>query len=356
MRSATVIVLFTIIGLLGSCSDDDSTERRACLDAPGGEPVEPAATDATDTLVLLAHDSFAVSPGVLETFTEQTGIDVEVRTLGDTGQLVSEAVLTAGEPLGDVLFGVDNTFLCRALEASVFEPLALDLTAIDPTLDLDPHHRVVPVDFGDVCLNTSGAEPAPASFRDLVDPEYAGELVTQDPETSSPGLAFLLATIAVLGDGWRDYWAGLVANDVEISPDWTTAYFVEFAASGGDRSIVTSYATSPVAEVLFSDPPVSEPSTSVVVDSCFRQVEMAGVLRGTEHPEAAAALVEFLVSPTFQADVALSMFVYPARTDVELPPEFAVAPTIEDPITMDPVTIHENRDAWTSEWREIVLG
>ena len=79
------------------------------------------AAQDSDTVVLVTHDSFAISESVLESFTAQTGVTVEVLRAGDAGQMVNQAVLSKSNPLGDALYGVDNTFLSRALDAEIFE-------------------------------------------------------------------------------------------------------------------------------------------------------------------------------------------------------------------------------------------
>jgi thiamine transport system substrate-binding protein len=263
-----------------------------------------------------------------------------------------------------VLFGVDNTFLQRALDAKVFTAYESPALADVPdALELDDGHRVTPIDVGDVCLNYSkaaftGSPAAPATLDDLVKPAYKGMFVTENPESSSPGFAFLLATIAKYGEkGWEDYWKQLRANGVEIASGWEQAYNESFAGGKGKRSIVTSYASSPVAEVVYSDPKVSTPPTAVVRDSCFRQIEFAGVLRGTKHTAAARQLVDFLLSTTFQEDIPLNMFVYPANTKAKLPDEFVEhSVTIDAPLQLEPKLIEQKRNDWTKRWNEIVLG
>jgi thiamine transport system substrate-binding protein len=372
VRIAGVVVC--LFGIVVACGDDDTggtddaaADPATCLDAPsvdgGTAPtVEAVESSPGTTITLVTHESFAVDPGVLEAFTERTGIEVEVLAAGDAGTVVSQSIISRDAPLGDVLFGVDNTLLCRALLADLFVPYeAAALAEVPDDLELDPHHRVTPVDYGDVCVNwwTDDLEGAPpTSLEDLADPRFAGELVTPSPETSSPGLAFLLATVARFGeDGWEAYWEQLRANDVLVTTGWNDAYYGEFVAGGGDRSLVTSYATSPAAEVVFADPPVETPPTGVLTDGCFRQVEFAGILAGTDHPGEAAALVEHLLSPDFQTDIPLSMFVFPARADVELPEVFTrFAAVADEPLELDPVTIEEGRDRWTERWTEIVLG
>ena len=314
------------------------------------------------TVTLLTHDSFYVSPETFEAFADQTGIEVKHLASGDAGALVAQACLTAGEPLGDVLFGIDNTFLQRGLDCSMFEPYeSPNLAGVPDRFELDSEHRVTPIDFGDVCLNYwvdafDGSPPPPSSLDDLIDPAYADMLVVQSPETSSPGLALLLATIARYGDGWEDYWAALRANGVAVTAGWEDAYYGEFTAGGGDRPIVVSYASSPPAEVIFADPPVDEPPTGVVTASCYRQIEFAGVLAGAGNPAGAQALIDFMLTETFQDDVPLNMFVFPVIDSATLPPEFvAHAQIAEDPFMLEPAEVEAQRNAWTDRWVEIVL-
>ena len=258
------------------------------------------------------------------------------------------------------MFGIDNTFLQRGLDAGLFLPhQSPALGNVAEELQLDPEYRVTPIDYGDVCINywIDQVDEPPTSLDDLTRPELAASFVTQDPETSSPGFAFLLATIARYGeDGWEDYWSELRAGGVTVTPGWNDAYYGEFVAGGGDKALVTSYGSSPVAEVLFATEPIDEPPTGVLADSCFRQIEFAGILAGTEHPAEAAALIDFMLSETFQADIPLNMFVSPANGQVEVPELFAQhAAAVDEPLILDPATIEANRNDWTERWAEIVL-
>lgn len=319
------------------------------------------------TLRLLTHDSFAVSDDVLAAFTDETGIEVELLQGGDAGTVVNQAILTKGNPQADVLFGVDSTFLSRALEADLFVAYeARDLDEVDVAFRLDPAHRVTPVDYGDVCLNYDKAFfaqadlPVPQSLEELVDPRYADLLVVENPATSSPGLAFLLATIDHFGeDGWQDWWRALRANGVTVSDGWEDAYYGQFsggATSEGARPLVVSYASSPPAEVIYADPPVEEAPTGVITAGCYRQIEGAGILAGTAHEAEARLLIDFLLSEPFQADIATSMFVYPVRGGIELPPAFLDHTVTPDAVaTVDPDQIEEHRDAWIDEWTDVVV-
>jgi thiamine transport system substrate-binding protein len=339
--------------------------------APSGTAdvtVAPPASFAPTTVRLLTHDSFAVSDDVLAELAARTGVTVQVVTAGDAGELVNRAVLTAGNPEGDVLFGLDTTLLSRAVDAEVFAPYRpAALAEVSPELrEIDTDDAVVPVDYGDVCVNRDdrwfadrGLVP-PATLEQLADPRYRDLLVVENPATSSPGLAFLLATVARYGEeGWTGYWERLRANGVRVVNGWTEAYTGEFSGGGGrgTRPLVVSYASSPPAEIVFAaDPKPSAPSTGVLTDGCYRQVEFAGVLRGTDRPEAARAVVDWLLSEPFQADVALSMFVFPARDGTALPEVFTrFAAVPPEPLALAPEVVAENRDRWVEAWTEVVL-
>ena len=318
------------------------------------------------TLRLVTHDSFAVSESVLARFTKRTGIKVRILNSGDAGAALNQAILTKDHPLGDVFFGVDNTFLGRALDAGIFRPhTAKGLDEVPAEYQLDSQHRLTPIDTGDVCINydkrwfADEGLAVPSSLDDLTEPAYRGLLVVEDPATSSPGLAFALATIARYGDGWRDYWTKLRDNDVTVVSGWEQAYEGEFTQGGnkGTHPLVVSYASSPPAAVYFSKPRPKTTPVGTMLDSCFRQIEFAGVLEGTEHEAAAGRLVDFMLSPAFQADLPLRMFVFPVRTGTPLPKvfeKFAEVPSA--PLSLPAEQINRNREQWIQQWRATVLG
>jgi thiamine transport system substrate-binding protein len=317
-------------------------------------------------VVLVTHDSFAISPEVKKAFEKESGLKLRILKAGDAGEVATRALLTAGDPEGDVLFGIDGNLLQRTLDGDVFESYeSPELARLDPALRLDPENRATPIDHGEVCLNydkrwfaSHGIEP-PQELADLLLARYRGQLVVENPATSTPGLAFLLATIAKFGDRWQTFWRGLRANGVLVVDGWEDAYYSRFSGSAGSkgtRPIVVSYASSPPAEVIYAKPRPDEAPTGVVEASCFRQIELAGVLRGAKNEEGARELIDFMLSKRFQEDVPLQMFVFPARTDAALPPEFeqfAVVP--KHPLELPPDEIEQNREGWVDEWTDIVV-
>ena len=310
-------------------------------------PSSNSSIDATpNEVTLLAYDAFTPQEGIFDAFTAATGAKVKVVTGGDSGVLISKAILTAGTPEGDVLWGLDNTLLSRAQKTEL-------LTSYEP------------VDTGDICVNYdkqwfgSRDIAPPTSLEDLALPAYKNLLVVQDPVASSPGLGFLLGTIAHFGvDKWQNYWKSLKENRVRVSPDWTSAYTIDFSGSSGKGKypLVVSYGSSPPAEVLYAEKPIDSPPTAVIESTCFRQTEYVGVLRGARNPNLAAQLISYLLDVPFQESMPLSLFVFPVNKKAALPDlftKFAVAP--KNPLTLEPADIEKNRDAWLNSWRDIIL-
>lgn len=356
-RKATVLAVGLGLVTLSACGSSGS----------GGD----GSAAGSKTVTLVSHNSWAVSKGVLAAFEKQSGYRVRVLEDGDAGQAVNKAVLTKDNPQGDVFFGVDNTLLSRALDNGLFQsyrPQGYDTVRPEYRADTDKN-RVTPVDTGDICVNYDkayfserGLTP-PRSLDDLVKPAYKNLLVTENASTSSPGLGFLLGTAARYGDGgWPDYWKKLKANGVKVVDGWEQAYNEEFSGSAGgrkakaDRPLVVSYASSPPAEVIYADPRPTTAPTGVASGTCFRQVEYAGLLSNAKNAEGGKALLDFLLSRTFQEDMPLNMFVYPVVEGAQVPPEFTkYGPQAEDPETMAPAKIADNRDDWVKSWTSLVL-
>ncbi|MBR7672345.1 thiamine ABC transporter substrate-binding protein [Streptomyces daliensis] len=349
--AAAVTVVLALVGTLAAC---------------GGE----SGSGGSKTVTLVTHDSFAASKSVLKEFTKKTGYKVDVLRGGDAGAAVNQAVLNKGNPQGDVFFGVDNTLLSRPLDEGVFAPYrAKDLDKVPEKLQLDAEkHRVTPIDTGDICVNYDRAyfekkklDP-PRTLDDLTKPAYKNLLVTPNAATSSPGLGFLLATVDKYGDdGWQDYWKKLRSNGVEVTDGWEQAYNDRFSGSRGgkgkgDRPLVVSYASSPPVEVLDKKPRPAQAPTGIAKDTCFRQTEFAGLLKGAGNEKGGKALLDFLLSKRFQEDMPLQMFVNPVRDDAEVPELFTkYGETVDDPAALAPERIAAHREQWIKSWTSLVV-
>ena len=319
-------------------------------------PSQPA------TLTVMTHSSFAVSEGVIKSFEEAHHVKVAFVQGGDAGETLNKAILTKDVPLADVLFGVDNTFLSRALEAGIFEPYESSVLAgLPDEFKLDDTNHVAPVDFGDVCINydkdyfVQNRLAIPTSLEELANPEYRGLLVVENPATSSTGLAFLLATRAHFGDDYLDYWQSLKDNEVVVVDGWETAYYTNFSAASGQgpQPLVVSYGSSPAVEVVFAETPLDDSPTASIIgpDTCFRQIEFVGILKGTGNRALAEKFVDFMLSRQFQEDIPLQMFVYPVDSNAVLPEEFTkYAQAPDQPALLSPDEIATNRESWIEAW------
>lgn len=326
------------------------------------------------TLTVMTHDSFSVSDAVVKDFEEQYEISLVFLKSGDTGSMLNRAILTKDSPQADVLYGVDNTFLSRAIEEGIYDPYTSPLLAnVDDSFKSNLSGMVTPIDYGDVCINYDKAYfadhglPVPSTLEDLTRQEYGisdagtGLLVVENPATSSPGMAFLLATIAEFGeDGYLDFWRELKDKGVVVVNDWDTAYYTNFSASSGKgmQPMVVSYASSPAAEVIYASTPLTEsPTASIIgVNTCFRQVEYAGILKGSVNAEMAQKFIDYMLGVKFQEDMPLQMFVYPVNVDASIPVEFEkYAQTALEPAQLDPTLISQKRDQWINDWTEVML-
>jgi len=332
-----------------------------------GGIASPRPTQAEQTITLMTHDSFNISKEVIELFEKENSVTVRFLKSGDAGAALIQAILSKKNPLADVFYGVDNSFMSRALDADIFLPYDSPLlNDIPEHLKLDSQNRLLPVDYGDVCLNYDkmwfkkhNLAP-PDDLNDLIRPEYRGLTVVENPATSSPGMSFLLATIGRFGEsGYLDFWKKLAENKVLVANGWEDAYYGHFtSASKGDRPIVVSYATSPPAVVHYSETPLTESPTAAVVsdNSAFRQIEFVGILKGTAKLQMARKLVDFILGVAFQEDIPLQMFVFPANTKAALPEVFTKHAVIAGkPVSVSPAAIEKNRDKWIEEWTNTVL-
>jgi thiamine transport system substrate-binding protein len=316
----------------------------------------------------MTHDSFAISEDTIAAFEDDNNAEVIFLPSGDAGSTLNRAVLMKESPVADILYGIDNTFLSRAITEDLFHPYASPLLdEIPDKFKLDDQYRVLPVDFGDVCINydrryfQENDLDIPGSFDDLTDPKYNNMLVVENPATSSPGLAFMLATIAEYGEeGYLDYWKALLDNGTIVVNDWETAYYTNFSGSVGQgaQPMVVSYGTSPAAEVIFAEDELSEAPTASLTgeNMCFRQIEFAGILKGTGNRDLAEKFIDFMLSPQFQEDIPLNMFVFPSNQNAQIPQEFLDHIQVPDhPAVVAPEQIAKQREKWIESWRELIL-
>ncbi len=321
--------------------------------------------DGDATLTVVTHDSFNLSEELIAEFEEEHDVTVQLLPKGDAGSMLTSLILTKGNPEGDVAFGVDNTFLSRALDEGVFEEYESPARENVPENLRPDSSFVTPIDFGYVNFNYDIAWfeendiAPPTTLEELLLPEYEGLVVVSNPASSSPGLAFLIATVEYFGeDGYLDWWQGMRENGLAVVDGWETAYYTNFTRAGGEQPIVLSYATSPAFEQMFADPPSEDSPTANILPAggVFRQVEYAGILSGTENREHAEAFIDFLLSVPVQEDIPGQMAVYPVNSEAAVPDAFARFSEVTVPVAeVGPETIAANRQQWIDDWTRTVL-
>ncbi|MBL0244371.1 MAG: thiamine ABC transporter substrate-binding protein [Rhodoferax sp.] len=318
-------------------------------------------------LRVLTHASFALPQALLTQFEKDAGVTLRISKAGDAGEMLNKLILTRANPVADVVFGIDNVLAAKAQAAQVLDAdagasarLASGGDALAGTLPA----ALLPVDYGYVTLNYDKAWFArkglalPTSLEDLAQPAYAGLLVVQNPATSSPGNAFLLATIGALGEEKAFVWWGRMrSNGLKVANGWSEAYYTDFSHNGGSRPLVVSYATSPAAELFYSKTQLSEPPTGSLFlrGGVFRQIEGVALVKGGKERAAALRFMAFLRSGPVQQALQTSMWMYPASTSSPKVDALRHAP---EPLAFDSPSspsIAEHGVAWVRRWTRVVL-
>jgi thiamine transport system substrate-binding protein len=315
---------------------------------------------ADKELRVLVHSSFDLPKPLLARFESESGIKLSLIKAGDAGEMLNKLILTRAKPIADVVFGLDNASVAKAQANKVLEPVAY--TQGSATAQVGAN--VVPVDYGFVNLNFDKAAfaksgiPLPKTLDDLAQPAYRNLLVVPNPATSSPGYAFLLATIAGMGEEKAfDWWARMRGNGVKVVKGWTEAYYTEFSRNGGSRSLVVSYASSPAAEVFYSKEKISVSPTAnlFLKGGVFRQVEGVALVAGGGQREAAGKFIAFMRSGAVQEALQTSMWMYPveAHTPLAEVMKHAVEPSTFESLSAE--TIADKGTAWVARWTQTVL-
>ena len=308
-------------------------------------------------LTVYTYASFptALVDRACEDFQKKHGVELVFESFNDTGTLFSQLIREKEKPVADVVIGLDSVYFLRAAREDLFRayrPKAADHIPAD--LVFDPEFRLTPFDFGYVLLNYDSEKLAqvPAGHQDLLDPAYQGKIILTNPLTSSPGQIFLLTTIALFGeDGYIDYWRALRKNVLAIAASWDEAYGMYTA---GEAPIVLSYGTSPAYHILYENTSRYQP---LVLDgAAYAQIEGVGILKGSKNPKTAELLIEYLLSPEFQALIPENQFMYPARSDVELDPAFRLETPVEKLLNLPLESVEANLDKWLAGWEQAIEG
>jgi thiamine transport system substrate-binding protein len=310
MRTRQFIAIFLLVGGLIAANN------------PLGGQSNPTSAE----LVIWTYDSFMSEWGpaaqIAEAFQKTYGVRLRFVSKGDGGALLSALMDGVKQPNADVVVGLDNRQLEKALQGGLFLPLSLkNLTDVQKNLLLDSTKKLVPFDFGQFAFiwdSQSGIEP-PRSLEDLTKPLYHKKIIIMDPRTSTPGLGFLAWTEAVYKGAWRDYWKRLSPSILTMTPSWDTGYGL---FTKGEAPLVLSYSTDPAYHKAYES--TERYKALQFTEGHPMQIEFAGVLVSSANKELAQKFVDFLLSAECQAVLPETQWMFPSNMNTKLPPSFSV--------------------------------
>ena len=340
-------------------------------------------------LVIYTYESLLADPGYdfIEGFSNYSGVPKEnIRLVlsDDANTVVTQAVLEKDNPTADVLIGIDNVLIHTAKREGILKPYSptiLENINSDLIANLDPENYVVPYDYGIIALwydrsrinVSSNPEITNLTLQDIIDYNLDELLIVEDPTLSSPGLGFLLWTIAVFGDpeinfdgllagDWREWWRE-ASDDLRIAASWGAAFDL-YATEEENRPIMVSYGTSPAYDVCHPLWGVgygnSPPSKAIVsheesMENAWLQIEGIGLVKNAPHENIAKQFIDWFLSTDLQDNIAMNNWMYPANINAEISTcfsEIAINPNDVDILNdlLQPSMIEENLADWKSDW------
>ncbi len=310
--------------------------------------------DNTD-LVVYCYDSFASEwgpgPVVIPAFEKKYGIKVRLQSGGNSGQLLSRAILEKDNPEADIVIGIDNNMLSRALASGVFEKYSPEnIGNIPDELLFDPSNHLTPFDYGyfSIIYDSEILKNPPKNLEDLTKKEYKNSLILMDPRTSSPGLGFLLWTIKIYKDKFPDYWRRLKPSILTITDGWSSGYGL---FTSGEAPMVLSYTTSPAYHLECDK--TKRYKAILFENGNYMQIEGAGILKNAPNMANAKKFIDFMIDIDFQKEIPLKNWMFPVNREVSLPDSFSAALKPEKGLLTNPGEIYKNREEWIKSWLEI---
>ena len=323
------------------------------------------AANAKDLRVIV-HSSFDLPKPLLAKFESEAGVKLKIVKGGDSGEMLNKLILTKKAPIADVVYGIDNAQAIKAKAADVLD--AYDGSALSKEAQGDSKAEfagmAVAVDYGFVTLNYDKATvakrgiPLPKSLEELTQPAYKKWLVVENPATSGPGYAFLLATIAHMGEEKAfEWWKSMRGNGMKVAKGWTEAYYTDFSRNGGAYPIVVSYASSPAAEVFYSKEKLTDsPTASLFLPGAvFKQVEGVALIKGGKQRAEAEKFLEFMRSNDVQEAMQTTMWMFPMQNTTKRADVMKYAPEPAKFDSMPAAVIAEKGAGWISRWTKTVL-
>tara|TARA_Y100001980_G_C14556742_1_gene349835 strand:- start:18416 stop:19549 length:1134 start_codon:yes stop_codon:yes gene_type:complete len=358
IKESIVIGLFLMMSLSGCISEDESKE-----------------------LVIATYDIYGLSEEMIEEFENQTGISVSMIKLDDAGSVLDYLIKNKGTNDIDLAIGLDNTYLSTAIQQGVLTNHTASNLGEISQVALGPYNGqlAVPFDMGYVCLNydnnlVDGKNMSvPTSLWDLTEEEWRGKVVIPSPQTSSPGRAFMLATMDYFTSEtdrsdtsqFESWWSAMKNNDVIITSGWTEAYEMYYSGGYGETTegyigsahITVSYCHSPGVEAWYSGSNITKSSSLDIPMASFFQVEYISSVMGGD-VESSALFIEYLLSEEVNSKMPEQNQMYSVLEGNDLPETsgylfHSIIP--EQPSNLSMSEIGDNIESWLQLWNSAMI-
>lgn len=336
-----------------------------------------------DTLVIYTYSSLleygddpeAVKQIVFDDFGDEHDVDVELKIFSDSGPMIAALRAEKNNPIADIVIGIDNIACLSVLDEGLLIPYDSPmLDNIDQSLidGLDSENRLIPFDYGVLALVYNSTRMPTAQFpslesielSDLTDDAIANRLVIENPETSSPGQAFLLWQIGiyqeVLDQDWKTFW-NQIKDEVMITDGWSEAWDMAFGDTSNDIDMMVSYGTDGAYNSHYgwgtNDAQVSHEDGQ---EWTWFQIEGIGIVEGTDNLKTAKEFIDHFLDETVQSLIPLNQWMYPANNEATLPDCYddAIDPTtvnaVNDLFTTE--ELEQNLETWLLEWKNIMTA
>ncbi|MCF7944283.1 MAG: thiamine ABC transporter substrate-binding protein [Spirochaetia bacterium] len=350
MKNHTLLSVLSLFLVLFMFTPSDAEAAGA------SEAVESSEGSEEAVVNVYCYDSFASEwgpgPHAVKLFKEKTGIDVNLVSAGDAGQVLQRAVLEKDSPQADVILGIDNNLIISAREADILSPYDTEAAShLHASLSFGDDNLLHPFDYGffSIIYDSQRIDNPPKNLEDLTHERFENSLILMDPRTSSPGLGFLHWTIAEYGDDFLDYWNRLKPSILTITEGWDSGYGL---FTQGEAPLVLSYTTSPAYHVEYEDS--HRFKAAIFPEGHYSQVEGIGLLKNAEHEANGKEFIDFILSEQFQEIIPLTNWMYPARKDIDLPESYEFAPKAPVGISLPAEKIKKESDDRLQEWSEFM--
>lgn len=338
--------------------------------------------NAAEELVIYTHDSFiawgldpvAAREKAFQEFGIAHSVTVRVQEFSGMVNALNTLINQKSNPQADVVIGLDSIMINRAKNEGILKPITsgVNITSIPTSLitALDSEKYLLPMDYGLIALifdtefitTTSYPEILDLSFDDLIT-TFGDDFALQDPTLSATGINFLLYQIIfyeqVLDQDWRDWWKS-AQGVVSIDKSWSDTWARVFDAK--EDHIMVSYGTDPAYNAFFN---YSFEQNAAIIshntqEYSWMQIEGIGIVEGTSNETLAKSYVDYALSSEVQELLATNNWMFPANSDVELPPCYDYAITTENVIILNdlvtPQYIGENYQDWLNIWERLIFG